>query len=86
VVARAFARYRALASTDAGSAAPTWPTPGRPAVGDAVFVVTHLVPTTWPYPDAPFTFVTDGRGRIGLRGAFGAAATDNASPAGPGLV
>jgi dihydrofolate reductase len=33
---------------------------GRPAVGDAVFVVTHHVPTTWPYPDAPFTFVTDG--------------------------
>jgi dihydrofolate reductase len=29
---------------------------GRPAVGDAVFVVTHHV----PYPDAPFTFVTDG--------------------------
>jgi dihydrofolate reductase len=33
---------------------------GRPAVGDAVFVVTHHVPTGWPYPDAPFTFVTDG--------------------------
>jgi dihydrofolate reductase len=33
---------------------------GRPAVGDAVFVVTHQVPTDWPYPDAPFTFVTDG--------------------------
>jgi dihydrofolate reductase len=33
---------------------------GRPAVGDAVFVVTHEPPTDWPYPDAPFTFVTDG--------------------------
>ena len=33
---------------------------GRPAVGDAVFVVTHEVPTGWPFPDAPFTFVTDG--------------------------
>jgi dihydrofolate reductase len=33
---------------------------GRPAVGDAVFVVTHRVPTDWPFPDAPFTFVTDG--------------------------
>lgn len=33
---------------------------GRPAIGDAVFVVTHRVPTDWPYPDAPFTFVTDG--------------------------
>src|SRR5690349_4291149 len=33
---------------------------GRPAVGDAVFVVTHQAPTDWPYPDAPFTFVTDG--------------------------
>jgi dihydrofolate reductase len=33
---------------------------GRPAVGDAVFVVTHQPPAGWPYPDAPFTFVTDG--------------------------
>jgi dihydrofolate reductase len=33
---------------------------GRPAVGDAVFVVTHQAPTDWPYSDAPFTFVTDG--------------------------
>jgi len=33
---------------------------GRPVVGDAVFVVTHQPPTGWPYPDAPFTFVTDG--------------------------
>jgi dihydrofolate reductase len=33
---------------------------GRPAVGDAVFVVTHHVPSEWPYPGAPFTFVIDG--------------------------
>jgi len=33
---------------------------GRPAVGDAVFVVTHQAPANWHYPDAPFTFVTDG--------------------------
>jgi dihydrofolate reductase len=33
---------------------------GRPVVGDAVFVVTHQPPAGWPYPDAPFTFVTDG--------------------------
>jgi dihydrofolate reductase len=33
---------------------------GRPAIGDHVFVVTHEVPTGWPFPDAPFTFVTDG--------------------------
>jgi len=33
---------------------------GRPAVGDAVFVVTHEEPTDWDFPDAPFTFVTDG--------------------------
>jgi dihydrofolate reductase len=33
---------------------------GRPAVGDAVVVVTHSAPTDWPYPDAPYTFVTDG--------------------------
>jgi dihydrofolate reductase len=33
---------------------------GRPAVGDHVFVVTHEPPTGWGFPDAPFTFVTDG--------------------------
>lgn len=33
---------------------------GQPAVGEAVFVVTHQPPTDWPYPQAPFTFVTDG--------------------------
>lgn len=33
---------------------------GRPAAGDAVFVVTHQPPNDWPFPDAPFTFVTDG--------------------------
>lgn len=33
---------------------------GRPATGEAVFVVTHEPPTDWPFPDAPFTFVTDG--------------------------
>ena len=33
---------------------------GVPAVGDHVFVVTHQAPTDWPFPDAPFTFVTDG--------------------------
>ena len=33
---------------------------GRPANGDHVFVVTHEAPAHWPYPDAPFTFVTDG--------------------------
>jgi dihydrofolate reductase len=33
---------------------------GRPAVGDAVVVVTHEAPKDWPFPDAPFTFVTDG--------------------------
>jgi dihydrofolate reductase len=33
---------------------------GRPAIGDAVFVVTHQPPADWPFPDAPYTFVTDG--------------------------
>jgi dihydrofolate reductase len=33
---------------------------GRPAIGDAVFVVTHHPPADWPYPDAPYTFVTEG--------------------------
>src|SRR5262249_16096949 len=33
---------------------------GRTAIGDAVFVVTHEAPADWRYPDAPFTFVTDG--------------------------
>ena len=37
---------------------------GVPAVGEAVYVVTHRPPTDWPFVDAPFTFVTDG-----LRGA-----------------
>jgi dihydrofolate reductase len=35
---------------------------GRPPVGEAVFVVTHQPPTNWTFPDAPFTFVTDGVG------------------------
>lgn len=33
---------------------------GRPAIGDAVFVVTHQAPADWPFLNAPFTFVTDG--------------------------
>lgn len=33
---------------------------GKPPVGEAVFVVTHQAPADWPFPDAPFTFVTDG--------------------------
>jgi dihydrofolate reductase len=33
---------------------------GVPAAGDHVFVVTHSPPTDWDFPDAPFTFVTDG--------------------------
>ncbi len=33
---------------------------GVPAVGDHAFVVTHVPPTDWEFPDAPFTFVTDG--------------------------
>jgi dihydrofolate reductase len=33
---------------------------GVPAVGEAVFVVTHKAPSGWAHPDAPFTFVTDG--------------------------
>ena len=33
---------------------------GRPAAGEFAYVVTHRPPTDWPYPDAPFTFVTDG--------------------------
>src|SRR5918911_3196399 len=33
---------------------------GRPPVGEAVFVVTHQAPSDWDFPQAPFTFVTDG--------------------------
>ena len=33
---------------------------GRPPVGEAVFVVTHRPPRYWDFPDAPFTFVTEG--------------------------
>ena len=33
---------------------------GRPPVGEAVFVVTHQAPSDWEFPEAPFTFVSDG--------------------------
>lgn len=33
---------------------------GVPPAGDHVFVLTHQPPTDWKFPDAPFTFVTDG--------------------------
>lgn len=33
---------------------------GRHPAGVPVFVVTHRPPDDWAYPDAPFTFVTDG--------------------------
>ena len=33
---------------------------GVPAAGEHVFVVTHGPPADWGFPDAPFTFVTDG--------------------------
>ena len=31
-----------------------------PAAGEHVFVVTHEPPSDWGFPEAPFTFVTDG--------------------------
>ncbi len=31
---------------------------GVPSVGEHIFVVTHTPPTDWPFPDAPFTFVS----------------------------
>jgi dihydrofolate reductase len=38
---------------------------GVPAAGDHVFVVTHEPPIDWEFPDAPFTFVTEGvRGAV----------------------
>ena len=33
---------------------------GQHPVGVPVFVVTHAAPDDWAFPDAPFTFVTDG--------------------------
>ena len=33
---------------------------GVPAAGEHVFVVTHEPPSAWPFPEAPFTFVTEG--------------------------
>jgi dihydrofolate reductase len=33
---------------------------GKHPLDVPVFVVTHSAPTDWAYPDAPFTFVTDG--------------------------
>jgi dihydrofolate reductase len=55
---------------------------GRPAVGDAVFVVTHRPPTDWPYPDAPYTFVTDGLPSAIAQARAHAADRDVALPAG----
>ena len=43
---------------------------GVPAVGDAVFVVTHEPPTDWPFPDAPFTFVNGIEDAIAQAKAF----------------
>ena len=44
---------------------------GRPAIGDAVFVVTHQAPAAWSHPEAPFTFVTNGlRSAIAQARAF----------------
>ena len=55
---------------------------GVPAVGDHVFVVTHEPPTDWPFPDAPFTFVTgiEEADRPG-QGARGRTATSPSPPA-----
>lgn len=33
---------------------------GVPPAGHAVVVMTHQPPTDWPFPDAPYHFVTDG--------------------------
>ncbi|MEP6852692.1 MAG: dihydrofolate reductase family protein [bacterium] len=33
---------------------------GKHPVGAPVYVVTHTAPDDWAYPEAPFTFVTDG--------------------------
>ena len=33
---------------------------GNHPMGVPVFVVTHVAPTDWSHPEAPFTFVTDG--------------------------
>lgn len=33
---------------------------GVPPAGEHVVVVTHEPPTDWPFPDAPYTFVTGG--------------------------
>ena len=35
---------------------------GQHPAGVPVYVVTHSAPEAWPYPEAPFTFVTDGVG------------------------
>lgn len=49
---------------------------GRPAAGDAVVVVTHEPPTDWPFPDAPFTFVTDGLAAAISQAKIGAGGKD----------
>ena len=37
---------------------------GKHRLDVPVFVVTHAVPQEWDYERSPFTFVTDGRGRL----------------------
>ena len=47
---------------------------GRPPVGEAVFVVTHQAPSEWEFPEAPFTFVSDGlQSAVGQAKSFAAA-------------
>ena len=54
---------------------------GRPPVGEAVFVVTHRPPTDWDFPDAPFTFVTDGvAGAVAQAKAFAGDRVVSVSP------
>ena len=50
-----------------------------------VFVVTHSVPTDWPHPDAPFTFVTDGL-EAALEQAKAVAGDKTVGVAGPNIA
>jgi dihydrofolate reductase len=58
---------------------------GNDPYGVPVFVVTHTVPDDWPYPDAPFTFVTDGVESV-VAQAEAAAGANKVDVAGPNII
>jgi dihydrofolate reductase len=58
---------------------------GRHPADVPIFVVTHAIPQDWDYPDAPFTFVTDGV-ESAIAQARAAAGDKNVGVAGPNIA